>query len=318
MHPIGACCRFHFSGRFSEQFLSQVGGFTFRFGQFAALFLAALFFGASAQGVAQTAGSPGEISVATVFPSNEIAELQPAPLMSSTTETLPDAPEPQKDEPQKNVDPLKPMAAEPKTVTATSSLPMAPMYSRVIPAGMATPQIHKWDKIELATRDLYSLSSMVDFLASAGYSHVANGQPNYGTDSGAFGQRLGAAAIRDSTQGFLTNGVFAVFLHQDPRYFALGNHYSFGKRVFYAITRPLVTRDSSDGHAVFNSSLVLGQAVGVGLSNLYYPESNRNFHDNIARFGGSMGGSALSFALDEFTSDLLRAVRLRRLERLMH
>jgi hypothetical protein len=31
-----------------------------------------------------------------------------------------------------------------------------------------------------------------------------------------------------------------------------------------------------------------------------------------------MGGSALSFALDEFTSDVLRAIRLRRLERLMH
>lgn len=317
MHAIRACCRFRFSGRFSEQFLSQVGGFSFRFGQFAALFLAAMLVGASVQGLAQTAGSPGEISVTTVFPSIEIAELEPAPLGNLATDTaLPDAPEPQ----QKEVDPEKPMVAMGSTTTvpANTNLPMAPMYSRVIPAGMATPQIHKWDKIELATRDLYSLSSFTDFFVSAGWSHLTNGQPNYGTNSGAFGQRLGAAALRDSSQGFLTNGLFAMMLHQDPRYFALGKQNGFGKRLMYAITRPLITRDSSDGHAVFNSSLILGQAVGVGLSNLYYPEMNRNFHDNIARFGGSMGGSALSFALDEFTSDVLRAIRLRRLERLMH
>ena len=283
------CCTSHFSG--------QVGG----------LFLLALLLGAGLQGRAQTAGSPGEVAPAELGSTHEISEAE-----------LPEAPEPQQADPKAQTDKPLVTAGPTTTVPANTNLPMAPMYSRVIPAGMATPQIHKWDKIELATRDLYSLSNIVDFVVSAGYSHVTNGQPNYGTDSGAFGQRLGAAAIRDSTQGFLSNGLFAVWLHQDPRYFALGNRYKFGKRLIYAITRPLITRDSTDGHAVFNSSLVLGQAVGVGLSNLYYPQSNRNFHDNIARFGGSMGGSALSFGLDEFTSDLLRAVRLRRLERVLH
>ena len=80
------------------------------------------------------------------------------------------------------------------------------------------------------------------------------------------------------------------------------------------ITAPgaaMITRDSSDGHAVLNTSLILGQAAGTALNNLYYPESNRNFHDNVAGFGGSMGGAALGFVMDEFTSDLLKAVRLR-------
>jgi hypothetical protein len=124
-------------------------------------------------------------------------------------------------------------------------------------------------------------------------------------------QRVGAAAARDSSQAFLSNGPFAVMLHQDPRYFALGSHYSIARRAWYAITRPLVTRDSTDGHAVMNTSLILGQAAGTALNNLYYPKINRNFHDNLAGFGGSMGGCALSFAVDEFTSDLLRAIRLK-------
>lgn len=227
---------------------------------------------------------------------------------------LPEAPQPQNQE----TTPEKPLVAvDPKTVPANTTMPMAPMFSRVIPAGMATPQIHKWDKVQLAARNLYSFTSFISISFSSGWSHLTNGQPNYGTNSSAFGQRVGAAVIRDSTQSFMSNGPYAVWLHQDPRYFALGSHYSIPRRTWYAITRPLITRDSTDGHAVFNSSLVLGQATGTALTNLYYPQSNRNFRDNLASFGGSMGGSALSFAFDEFTSDLLRLIRLQRLERMM-
>jgi hypothetical protein len=302
MQAIRRCCTSHFLGCF------------------AALVLTTLLFGAASRGVAQKSSAEADVSIATVFPSEEIAEVQPALFAYMVADaSLPDAPEPQKrDTTDQDGKQLVTAAGPTTTVSATTSMPMAPMYSRIIPAGMATPQIHKWDKITLAYRNLYSATSFASIFASAGWSHVMNGQPNYGTDSGAFGERLGAAAIRDSTQAFLSNGPFAVWLHQDPRYFALGRSHSFMKRTWYAVTRPLITRDSSDGHAVFNSSLILGQAAGTALNNLYYPESNRNFHDNIASFGGSMGGSALSFWLDEFTSDLLKRIRLKQLERLTH
>lgn len=282
--------------------------------RFGGLFLATLFFGAGVRGVAQTVSSPNDVLTASVYSSSEVAEVQ-QPLFVMSPADLPDAPEPQTI-PQAEK-PLE-VATGTKTVPATTMMPMAPMYSRVIPAGMATPQIHKYDKIELAARNLYSLTSFASIAFSAGWSHLTNGQPNYGTNSEAFGQRVGAAAVRDSAQAFLSNGPLAVWLHDDPRYFALGSHYSLPKRAWYAVTRSVVTRDSTDGHAKFNASLVLGQAAGTALNNLYYPQSNRNFHDNIASFGGSMGGSALSFALDEFTSDLLRVVRLHQLERFTH
>jgi hypothetical protein len=287
MHASRRCCAFFFSG----------------------VVVSALFFGAGLRCVAQTALSPGEVSVSPNFSSSEIAE--PAAVVSGAEDTsLPDAPVPQ----QRDQDGKPVMSVSP--AATSKNLPIAPIYSRVIPAGMATPQIHKWDKIELATRNLYSATSFASIVFSAGWSHLTNGQPNYGTNSEAFGQRVGAAAIRDSTQAFISNGPLAVWFHEDPRYFALGNKHSLAKRAWYSVTRSIITRNSSDGHAVFNSSLVLGQAAGTALNNLYYPESNRNFHDNLASFGGSMGGAALSFALDEFTSDLLRIIRLRQLERL--
>ena len=193
-----------------------------------------------------------------------------------------------------------------EAVPTTTNMPMAPMYSRVIPAGMATPQIHKWDKIDLASRNLYSATSFASIIFSAGWSQLTNGQPNYGTNSGAFGERLGAAAIRDSTQAFLSNGPFAVWFHQDPRYFALGRRHSFVKRTWYAITRPLITRNSSDGHAEFNTSLILGQAAGTALNNLYYPQSNRNFHDNIVelrRLDGRVGAELCAGRVHERSAE---------------
>src|SRR5215469_5340962 len=290
MHAIRACRTFGVSGRFDVIFLGQVATLSL-----------ALFFGASATSAAQVSVSPSDVSATTVFPSGEIAELQPLRVANAATdESLPDAPEPQQHD-QTQQDGKSLMSVTPTSTTA--NLPMAPMYSRVIPAGMATPQIHKWDKIELATRNLYSATSFASFFFSAGWSHLTNGQPNYGVNSEAFAKRLGAAAVRDSTQAFISNGPLAVWFHQDPRYFALGNHYSLAKRTWYSVTRAIITRNSSDGHAVLNTSLILGQAAGTALNNLYYPQSNRNFHDNLASFGGSMGGAALSFALDEFTSD---------------
>ncbi|HEX5283079.1 MAG TPA: hypothetical protein VFW30_03080 [Bryocella sp.] len=256
----------------------------------------------AAQDVASTGGAVLNAGSQTDGAQIEIALTQPPTVEAS----LPEAPQPQAQD--KNGKPL--MTADAKA-GATSSMPVAPMYSRIIPAGMAAPQIHKWDKITLATRDLYSLTSIADFFVSAGWDQLTNGQPNYGTNSGAFAQRVGAAAIRDSSQAFLSNGPFAVWLHQDPRYFAMGPQHSIPKRAWYAVTRALVTRDSTDGHAVVNTSLILGQAAGTALNNFYYPKRNRNFHDNLAGFGGSMGGAALSFAVNEFTSDLLRMVRLK-------
>jgi hypothetical protein len=300
MHAIRRCCTSFFSIRC------------------AGLFLTALLFGAGLRSMAQTVGPANDVSVEPAACSDEIAEVQPTWFSNSAMDTqLPDAPEPQRVG-QSDQDGQRLVAAVPtKTVPSTTNMPVAPMYSRVIPAGEATPQIHRMDKIALAARNLYSPTSFADFFVSAGWSHLLNRQPNYGTDSGAFGERLGAAAIRDSSQSFLSNGPFAVWLHQDPRYFALGPGHSFGRRTLYAITRPLITRDSSDGHAVFNSSLIAGQAAGTALANLYYPQSNRNFRDNLASFGSSMGGSALSFVLDEYTSEILRAMHLRRAQRLL-
>lgn len=176
-----------------------------------------------------------------------------------------------------------------------------PADVKFIQPGMRAQPLGARGKMVIGIEDTYSPLNFGGMIAAAGFEQLTNGQPNYGTDRGAFGERLGAAAIRDTSQGVLTDGVFAVLLHEDPRYYVEGPRYSILHRALYAISRPLVTR-KDNGRSTVNGALLLGYASASILNNAYYPSINRNVHDTIASFGGSVGGAALGFAIGEFTS----------------
>lgn len=223
---------------------------------------------------------------------------------------LPEAPLPQQSSDPQQRKALT--AADPVMVSPQTQRPIVTRYSKYIPAGAAAPQIHGREKLVLGARDLYSPGNFLDMVFSAGWEHLTNSEPNYGTNSGAFAQRVGAAALRETSGDILTDGVFSVMLHEDPRYFVLGPEYGYVHRTLYAITRPLVTRNSSDGHATINGAMILGFAGSSALTATYYPQSNRNFHDVISTFGGSFGGAALGFFIDEFSDQALEKLHLKK------
>lgn len=146
-------------------------------------------------------------------------------------------------------------------------------------------------------------------VGAAGFSHITNGQPNYGTNSGAFEQRLGAVLLRDTTEAVFADAVFAPLMHEDPRYYVQGPQHNLFYRIAYAATRPIITRTDS-GNSTVNGSLIVGYAVSSALTVAYYPQSNRNFHDTAATFGGSIGGAAVGFFLSEFRDEVLQAIHL--------
>lgn len=149
-----------------------------------------------------------------------------------------------------------------------------------------------------------SLYSATGWLAAAGWEQLWNDSPNYGTDSGAFGQRLGAAALRGISEGVFSNSFFAPIFHEDPRYYVMGPGNPFFKRLVYAGTRVLITRTDS-GHSTPNFSLIAGNAAGSALTIPYYPAKNTTFSEVAQTFGGSLGGSALGFVVNEFIVDAL-------------
>lgn len=181
----------------------------------------------------------------------------------------------------------------------------------IVGAGETAPRQSGRDKVVGALRNTISPYGLVGDLISSGYSQAVDGRPQYGTDSGAFGERLGAAALRGATQTMFSAGALAVILREDPRYYVLGPSEPFGRRVLYSVTRPLVTRTDA-GHRTPNFALLGGYLGAAALTPTYYPARNQGAGDVLVTFGASIGGAALGDAVHEFLPDVLRWTHLRR------
>ena len=232
-----------------------------------------------------------------------LAALAPAPAAASSSSSesaLPEAPQPQ----------LHKLDTPPATPGTAQHV--APIYASVIPAGYRAQPQDTREKVIMGARDLYSLDSLAAIALSAGYEHVTDGEPNYGVNSKAFAQRLGAAAARETSQGVFTEMILAPLLHEDARYYVLGPSQNVVKRTFYAVTRPLITRSDS-GRETVNGAQLLGYAGAAALTPLYYPQINRNFKNTAETYGASIGGAALGDFVSEFADDVLEALHLKRL-----
>jgi len=181
------------------------------------------------------------------------------------------------------------------------STPEASPTQKFIRPGQIAPTLTGSDKALLGVKNAFMPFEASGWFVSAGYSQVTNSSPNYGTDRGAFGQRLGAAAIRGSSENIFSDSVMAIFFHEDPRYYQMGPAHNFFVRLVYSGTRPLLTRTDS-GRATPNFAQLTGTLGGAALTNLYYPQNNRSVGQTMETFGGSVGGNALSDVVSEFYS----------------
>ena len=258
---------------------------------------------------AAAAESPQLLAAATapaVFDAATPAAL-PAAAEAVSSSSLPEDPSAMLQASQEPRASLPPTA--PKDNTTHSGL-TAPLYAKYIPSDESAQPLHAKQKIALGFRDLYAPIGFAGTLISAGYSQVTDGQPNYGTDRGAFGQRLGAAELRNISQGIFTDVLLHPLMRTDPRYYVKGPNFSFKKRTTYAVTRLFITR-KDDGGATVNSPLLLGYLEAASMTRFYYPRNNKNFKDLMTGYGGSLGGAALGFVVTEFSDSFLKAVHLR-------
>jgi hypothetical protein len=186
--------------------------------------------------------------------------------------------------------------------------PFAKITVKYIPAGYVAQPLTSREKLNVALRDLYRPQSLAGYVIAGGYSHLVNGQPNYGTNSAAFGQRVGAAFARDTSQAIFADALFAPLFHEDPRYYVQGPSYSLA---LYAISRPLLTRNDN-GRSTVNGSLLLGYGSAAILTSAYYPQSNRNGTDIARTYGSSLGGAAMGFVFEEFSNDIMQLIHHRK------
>jgi hypothetical protein len=236
---------------------------------------------------------------------------------------LPDAPEPQ------NVAPKSTGATEPSgqggstgTTTAMADTrgsrshhhpgrTLASKYTFYIPDDQKSIPLTNTDKWRLVGVESVDGFTFTTAILAAGFEQVINGNPKYGTDSGAFGERLGAAYIRQTSQAVFTEGIGDTLMNDDPRYYVMGRQHRFGKRVLYAASRVIITR-SDAGKQRFNTPELLGYLGAAALTQAYYPPSSRGVNAVFGGYGLSLGAAALGFEFHEFLGDALRATHLKR------
>jgi hypothetical protein len=162
--------------------------------------------------------------------------------------------------------------------------------------------------------DPYTFASAA---AGAAISQWHNEDPKYGVGFEPYMQRFGAAQADVASQNFFQDAVLASLFHEDPRYFRRGPANTILQRIYYAMSRAVITRRDS-GKNDFNFSGVVGMEMGIALSNAYYPPKSVNGGEMAYRTFSSLAATALGNLLPEFWPDvrakLARHKLLRRTE----
>ncbi len=161
-------------------------------------------------------------------------------------------------------------------------------------------------KLWIATKDSTDGPLFLNALVLASIAQGDNSHPAFGQGTIGFGHRYVTGLADQLIGNYLTEGVFPVLLHEDPRYFRRG-HGSKKSRTWYAATRIFVTKNDS-GRTMFNFSEFLGNATAAGIGNAYYP-GERTLLDNVQRFWTQLATDSISQILKEFWPDIKRHYR---------
>lgn len=183
-------------------------------------------------------------------------------------------------------------------------------------AAVATGQLQPSFSTSLNAREKYALAyhrivspqMPLKAVFISGFELAAGTGPDLPTNGwGAFGKRVGYNALGISTTTFLNTAFVPALVHQDPRYFALGEG-TAKARVMWAIRSEFVgVRD--DGHAMPNYANLVGLALASAVANLYLPRPSTGFDHVAEGYAIKLGvGTGLNVAREFGVYDRIKAI----------
>lgn len=141
----------------------------------------------------------------------------------------------------------------------------------------------------------------------AAYSQLTNAYPGYGQGASGYGKRYGASFLDSFDGTIIGNALFPAMFREDPRYFRKGTG-TIKSRFLYAIVSTVRAR-SDHGSWVPNYGNVLGNLAAGGISNLYYPSTDRGFSLTLQRAFTVTAEGAFGALGYEFWPDVERKFR---------
>lgn len=160
------------------------------------------------------------------------------------------------------------------------------------------PPMQAKQKFQLSFRSIIDPVAFLSVAGIAGAEQYKNIFPAYGSGFEGYSKRYGAAFANHVSGILLGRAVYPAIFHQDPRYFYKGKG-SISSRAFYAISAAVIAR-GDDGRWKPNYSRVLGNFSAAGISNLYYPASDRGGSLVLLNGLASTGADAVANLVREF------------------
>jgi len=177
---------------------------------------------------------------------------------------------------------------------------------RAVSADTQLPPLSLREKFWLATEDSFDYSSFITTAMLAGVSQAKNSYPEFGHHAAAYGRYYWHAQADLAVGNYLTEAIFPVITHEDPRYYTLG-HGRFFKRTRYAVSRLLITRTDS-GSQTINISEIVGNGAGAAISDAYYPSREHTWTKTGQKWVTQIGLDGAFNILKEFWPDINRVV----------
>lgn len=153
-------------------------------------------------------------------------------------------------------------------------------------------------KFELAWKSTLDPVTFAVTGAIAGAQQATNAFSGYGQGAQGYGKRYGASYADVITSTFIGSAILPSLLKQDPRYFYKGTG-TFRSRFYYAIANAVICK-GDNGKWQFNYSEIFGSLAAGGISNLYYPASDRGAGLTFENFGVGIAATAGVNLLQEF------------------
>jgi hypothetical protein len=176
-----------------------------------------------------------------------------------------------------------------------------PSY-QAVSADTQLPPLTAKGKFVLATKDGFDYSSFALAGIIAGTGKAGNSIPEFRGGAAGYARYFWHASADLAVGNYFTEAIVPTVTHQDPRYYTLG-HGGFLHRSIYALSRCLITRTDSGG-TTLNLSEVLGNGLGAGVSDLYYPRQERTWRQTGQKWFLQIGIDALFDFGMEFWPDI--------------
>jgi hypothetical protein len=183
-------------------------------------------------------------------------------------------------------------------------LGIVPMFG--VTSRQNAPPLTPGEKLHLFVRSSVDPFGFVVVGIQAGIGQATDAFPTFGQGAAGYGKRYGAALADGVSSNFFSNFFYPVLLKEDPRYFRLGEG-NVKRRIGYSLSRVVICHKDSGGRT-FNFSNVLGALSAGGVSNAYYPPSDRGFGLTMSRAGISLIYGSAGGLLNEFWPDIRKAV----------